>query len=119
MNLLGVQGATVDDIKKVISHPQALGQCHDYIKFRGYETIEASNTAIAAKNVAEAQDKAFAAIASVETAEIYGLKVIEANINKSGRILLVLQFFLRLRPAHQLLLIFLAVLFLYRTRRIY
>ena len=83
-NLLGVQGATVDDIKKVTSHPQALSQCHDYIKMRGFETEEANNTALAAKTVAEANDKTLGAIASMETAEIYGLKVIEANINKSG-----------------------------------
>ena len=83
-NLLGVQGATVDDIKKVTSHPQALSQCHDYIKMRGFEAEEANNTALAAKTVAEANDKTLGAIASMETAEIYGLKVIEANINKSG-----------------------------------
>ena len=83
-NLLGVPGAIVEDVKKVISHPQALGQCHDYIKMRELETVEASNTAIAAKNVAEANDKSWGAIASIETAEIYGLKVLEANINKSS-----------------------------------
>ena len=83
-NLLGIEGATVEDIKKVISHPQALGQCHEYIKFRGFDTEEANNTAKAAKAVAEAGDKSVGAIASVETAELYGLKVIEANINKSG-----------------------------------
>ncbi len=83
-NLLGVPGAVVEDIRKVTSHPQALGQCHDYITFRGFDTEEASNTAVAAKTVAEQQDKTLGAIASVETAEIYGLKVLEANINKSG-----------------------------------
>ena len=83
-NLLGVKGATVEDIKKVISHPQALGQCHDYIKLRSFDTEEANNTAYAAKTVAEMNDKSFGAIASVETAEIYGLKVLEVNINKSG-----------------------------------
>ena len=83
-NLLGIQGASVDDIKKVTSHPQALSQCHDYIKMRGYETEEANNTALAAKAVVKAGDKSYGAIASVETAELYGLKVIEANINKSG-----------------------------------
>ncbi len=83
-NLLGVQGATVEDIKKVTSHPQALSQCHDYIEMRGLEAEEANNTAIAAKTVADRNDKSLGAIASVETAEIYGLKVIEANINKSG-----------------------------------
>ena len=83
-NLLGVADATVDDIKKVTSHPQALSQCHDYIKLRGFEAEEANNTALAAKTVAEAKDKTMGAIASLETAEIYGLKVIEANINKIG-----------------------------------
>ena len=83
-NLLGVPSSTVDDIKKVTSHPQALGQCHDYIKFRGFDVEEATNTAIAAKRVAEMNDKSLGAIASVETAEIYGLKILESNINKSS-----------------------------------
>ena len=83
-NLLGLPDATIEDIKKVTSHPQALGQCHDYIKFRGFDAEEANNTAIAARTVAEINDKSLGAIASAETAEIYGLKIIEANINKSG-----------------------------------
>ena len=83
-NLLGIPGATAEDIKKVTSHPQALAQCHDYIKRKGIDTEDASNTAVAAKIVADANDKTLGAIASVETAEIYGLKVLEANINKSG-----------------------------------
>lgn len=82
-NLLGLEDATVDDIKKVTSHPQALSQCHDYIEMRGFETIESNNTALAAKMVAEGKDRSLGAIASAETAELYGLKVIEANINKS------------------------------------
>lgn len=83
-NLLGVKDADIDDISKVISHSQALSQCHDYIEMRGFETEEANNTAIAAKRVAEAKDKSLGAIASLETAKLYGLKVIEPNINKSG-----------------------------------
>lgn len=83
-NLLGLPEARVEDIKKVTSHPQALSQCHDYIKMRGFSAEESNNTALAAKTVAELKDKSLGAIASVETAEIYGLKVIEANINKSG-----------------------------------
>ena len=83
-NLLGLPDATVADIRRVTSHPQALSQCHEHIKMRGFETLEATNTALAAKTVAELGDKSLGAIASVETAEIYGLKVLEANINKSG-----------------------------------
>ena len=83
-NLLGLPEANIGDIKKVTSHPQALSQCHDYIKSKGFEAEESNNTALAAKTVAESGDKSLAAIASVETAEIYGLKVIEASINKSA-----------------------------------
>ena len=83
-NLLGLPSATVEDIKKVTSHPQALSQCHDYIQMRGFEAEDANNTALAARTVAESGDKSLGAIASAETAEIYGLKVIEANVNKSG-----------------------------------
>ena len=83
-NLMGIPGAVVEDIKKVISHPQALSQCHDYIELRQLATEEANNTAVAAKSVAEAKDKTLAAIASLETAEIYGLEILASNINKSG-----------------------------------
>ncbi len=83
-NLLGVPDAVIGDIKKVTSHPQALSQCHEYIKMRGFDTEEANNTALAAKTVAELNDKSLGAISSVETAEIYGLKVLEYNINKSS-----------------------------------
>ena len=83
-NLIGLKDATVEDIKKVISHPQALSQCRDYINMRGFESEDTENTALAAKMIAEAKVKSIGAIASVETAEIYGLKVIESNINKSG-----------------------------------
>ena len=83
-NLLGVPGAEIEDIKKVTSHPQALSQCHSYIEMRGLKTEESSNTAVAAKTVAEAGDRSLGAIASAETAELYGLQILEANINKSS-----------------------------------
>ena len=83
-NLLGIPGSTAEDIRKVISHPQALSQCHDYIAFRGFDAEEASNTAVAARMVAEKQDKSYGAIASAETSSLYGLTILEANINESG-----------------------------------
>jgi chorismate mutase/prephenate dehydratase len=82
-DLLVCPGATLADIKTVISHPQALGQCSDYIASHGFETKEFSNTALAAKWVAEHGDTSVAAIASAEAADIFGLKVLETNINKS------------------------------------
>ena len=83
-NLLGLPEAGIDDIKRVVSHPQALAQCYDYISAHGIEGIEVSNTAVGARQVSEMGDKTCGAIAGVETAKLYGLKVIESNINKSS-----------------------------------
>lgn len=82
-NLLGVPGATLSTIKKVVSHPQALDQCADYIQKHGFERIQSSNTARAAIQVSELKDKSIAAIASAETAAIYNLEVIDHDINES------------------------------------
>jgi len=82
-DLLACPGASLSDIKTVISHPQALGQCADYIAARGFEIKEFSNTALAAKWVSENGDPTVAAIASAEAAEIFGLTVLETNINQS------------------------------------
>lgn len=82
-DLLAVPGAQISDIKEVISHPQALGQCADYLRDKGFTQQEYTNTALAAKLVAERADKSLAAIASAEAAEIFGLQVLERNINAS------------------------------------
>ncbi|MBR6510208.1 MAG: chorismate mutase [Clostridia bacterium] len=83
-NLLAVKGTTIDEIKTVISHPQALGQCSSYIKKHGFETIEAVNTAVAAKEVADSKRRDIAAIASEEAGIKYGLQKLEAHINESN-----------------------------------
>ncbi len=82
-DLLVLPGTEKSDIKKVISHPQALGQCAQYIRANGWETEEFENTALAAKLVSEAGDKSLAAIASADAAEVFGLEVLEKNINES------------------------------------
>jgi Prephenate dehydratase len=66
--------------KKVVSHPQALRQCSEYIKANELEEIEFSNTAAAAKYVKEKADSAFRVICSEEAAEKYGLQIIHKNI---------------------------------------
>lgn len=84
-NLLGVPGATLTDVKTVISHPQALGQCAAYIKHYGFNTVEAANTAVAVQQVAEIGRPDIAAIGSVEAGEKFGLTKIEGHINESGQ----------------------------------
>lgn len=82
-DLLGLPDAELSDIKDVVSHPQALGQCAEYIRNASLNTHEFTNTALAAKHVRDKGDKTFAAIASEEAAEIFGLKVLARNINAS------------------------------------
>ena len=82
-NLVGIKGARPEDIKKVVSHPQALAQCAEYITRRGYEAKEFNNTAMAAQHVARAGDVSLGAIASRETADLYGLEILEGGINSS------------------------------------
>ena len=80
-SLLGVKGAKKEDIRTVISHPQALEQCATYIRAKGLTAKSYSNTALAAKHVAECGDKTVAAIASEETAALFGLSVLDTEIN--------------------------------------
>jgi len=83
-NLLALPGASLGDIAVVRSHPQALSQCAGYIRRHGWRIEEASNTAAAARSVAEAGDVRVAAIASAETAALYGLAVLDHDIHESA-----------------------------------
>ena len=83
-NLLAIKGATIEDIKQVVSHPQALGQCAPYIAKKGFAPVECVNTATAAMLVANSGRTDLAAIASEEAAEKFGLVKLEGRINESG-----------------------------------
>ena len=78
--LLGVPGSKLSDISSVISHPQALNQCVKYLGKHGIASDTATNTAVAAKLVAERGDKNVGAIASEATAELYGLEILDHDI---------------------------------------
>ncbi|MBP5274423.1 MAG: chorismate mutase [Abditibacteriota bacterium] len=82
-NLLAPKGSRISDIRTVRSHPQALSQCREYIKIHGFREEEAINTAMAAESVAREGDIHTAAIASMETAELYGLSVLDHDIQTS------------------------------------
>lgn len=80
--LLGVEDAVIEDIDTVYSHPQGIMQCQEFLdKHKEWQRIAQANTAGSAKKVVEENVKSHAAIASTIAAEIYGLKVLEENIN--------------------------------------
>ena len=82
--LLGLPEAELSDIQSVYSHPQALMQSIDFLEeHKNWDRIPAKNTAMAAEQVVQEQDKSKAAIASSRTAELYGLKILKDNINYS------------------------------------
>ena len=82
--LMGVQGATLEDIKTVFSHPQSLMQSARFLNAHSdIKQIGMKNNAFAAKKVAEDGDKTQAAIASSLAAKIYGLNIIQEGINQA------------------------------------
>lgn len=83
-NLLGIKGTKTSKIKKVYSHPQGLSQCSLFLKGRDIELVSYMNTALAAQYVSELQDLSVAAIASKETAELFGLDILEENIQTTA-----------------------------------
>lgn len=81
-NLIGVKGSKLEDIKEIYSHPQGFEQSSEFLsKQNNVNLIPFHNTAISAKYISELNDKSKAAIASLRAAKIYGLDVIQKEIN--------------------------------------
>lgn len=79
--LMAKEGATMDSIKEVISHPQALGQCRKFLaNHPDWRVIPTYDTAGSARMVAEGSRKDQAAIASKRAASVYGLKTLKDDI---------------------------------------
>lgn len=81
--LVALPGTRIEDIKTVYSHPQGLLQCSGFLKEHPQMVqVEFSNTAAAAKKVAEDGDKTQAAIAARRAAKEYGLEVLQESIQQ-------------------------------------
>lgn len=82
-NLVGLKEAKLEDIKQVYSHEQALMQCSNFLREMNVEMIGFANTALASKYIKDLNDPKKAAVASSLTAELYGLKILKAEINNN------------------------------------
>ena len=80
-NLLGVKGSKIEDIKNVYSHEQAFMQCSQFLSKHEWHLNRMTNTAISGKYIASKNDKENACIANMKTKEVYGLELLEQNIN--------------------------------------
>ncbi|MEM6603604.1 MAG: prephenate dehydratase [Pseudomonadota bacterium] len=78
--LLGIENAELKDIKKVFSHPQALGQCRKTLADLGIEAVSAEDTAGSAQFIATQNNVTYGAIASDLAAQIYGLKILKEDL---------------------------------------
>ena len=81
-SLLGVPGTRLGKITQVLSHPQALAQCRDFLRknLPKAELIEMTSTAKAAEQVSKLKQLHMAAIGPRALADFYGLKILRENI---------------------------------------
>lgn len=82
--LMTKPGVKMEDIKEIISHEQALGQCSEFLKsYPDIKITVCENTAVAAKMVSDSKRNDMAAISSPDCAKYYGLFVIDDNVANS------------------------------------
>ena len=79
-NLLGKPDASIEEIKYVRSHAQAISQCQKIINEKNFKSIISVDTAGSAKDLSKGKDKSIAAIASALSAKMYNLKILKKNI---------------------------------------
>jgi prephenate dehydratase len=78
--LMAKPGATLQTVKRVLSHTQALGQCRNTLKKLGLKPVPEADTAGSARMVSETDDLSLAAIASRLAADIYGLDILKSDV---------------------------------------
>ena len=79
--LLGIEGASIADLRRVYCHPQAVAQCSEFLAQLDHcEIVYFSDTALSGKRIRELNDPTIAAIASEEAARLFGLDVLKNGI---------------------------------------
>ena len=78
--LMVLPGVKREEIKTVHSHIHALGQCRNVIRQNGWKPVIAGDTAGAARLVSDMQDRSMAALAPKLAASLYGLDILEENV---------------------------------------
>jgi prephenate dehydratase len=81
--LMVLPGVTHDEIRTVHSHIHALGQCRKIVRLNGWKPVVAGDTAGAAKLVSEEGGRSMAALAPRLAAELYGLDILQENVEDS------------------------------------
>ncbi|MBI2798335.1 prephenate dehydratase [Candidatus Saccharibacteria bacterium] len=81
LNLIGQPDAKISDVRQIYSHPVALMEAEQYLaNLSGVDVHERHDTAGSVAYIAKSKDKSLAAISSKESAKLYGMKVLAADI---------------------------------------
>ena len=78
--MLGTKSSSLTTVSTATSHPVLLGQCKKFLKTNNIKPISGYDTAGSARLISEENDKFKGALASKIAAQIYGLKVLQANV---------------------------------------
>ena len=82
--LLVRPGTRLSEVRKIYSHEQAIGQCHEFLQsLKGVEVIPVLNTAVAARMISEKDGHDAAAIASPACKALYGLESLDVRLQDS------------------------------------
>ena len=85
-HLLALPGCTMERVRRIYSHPQALAQCDRFLRtLTGVEVIATYDTAGSAKLIADEKMADAAAIASARAAEVFGLVALRSSIQDYER----------------------------------
>ena len=83
-NLLVKPGTKLEDIREIYSHAQAIAQCSAFLQtLPNVKVIPCENTAVAAKKVAESDDRGIAALSSRSCSKLYGLEILRPDVQDS------------------------------------
>jgi prephenate dehydratase len=82
--LLAAKGASLDTVKTVRSHVQALSQCREFTRAQGLKAVAHVDTAGAAAEVAKLADPSQAAIASELAGELHGLEILMRDVHDAA-----------------------------------
>ena len=83
--LAALPGQRLEDIERVYSHIQALGQAEAFLRTREWSLLAATNTAGAGKMIADRHETGSAAVLSPRAAALFGLEVLAADIQSEPR----------------------------------
>lgn len=84
LHLMVLPGVSFRDVRSIFSHPQALGQCEEYLRsIDKVDVVAYYDTAGAAKMIREGHRRDAAAIAGIRAARTYGLSIIRRNVESN------------------------------------